>query len=903
MSHFAGLRRILRIHRPEDAGKTVDEELRFHFQMTVEELLEAGMDPAAARAEAERRFGDFDATREGLKALDRARTSRQRRGEWWGGVVQDLRYATRGLRLRPGFAAAVILTLGLGIGANATMFGIVDRLLLRPPAYLARPADVHLSYFAATYDGVERFQLHTSVPALRDVRRWTRSFDEIAGVSTMSWAVGSGEDAQELPVMSASAGFWRLFDARPALGRFFDAEEDSLPERSRVVVLGYGYWQSHFGSRRDVVGEELRLGRNVYTIIGVAPPAFAGLGLELPAAFIPLTAAAYGEAFGDGDRVATSYGYHWLLVVARRHPGVGLEAATADLTSAYQRSYEARRVEQPGMRPAEEARPHAVLGPVQRAGGPNGSDTARISLWLLGVAAVVLLIACANVGNLLLARTLGRRREIAVRLALGVSRARLLRQVLVESLLLALLGGVSGILLAQFGGGILGATLLKDVAWSSALTDGRILGLTVALALGAGLLTGVVPAWQAGRSDVAKDLKAGVREGTYHRSRFRTGMLVLQVGLSVVLLVGAGLFVRSLQRALSSPLGFDPEHVLYVELQMREVALDSVAGLQLRERLLAAASALPEVEHASRQVSVPFWQTWDEDLYVAGIDSVRKLGDFEIQGGTPDYFATMGTALIRGRGITASDRQGTELVMVASQSMAERLWPSDEAIGKCVRVGADTAPCTYVVGIAQDIKTGSLSEPTPVYYRPVDQIAPESGGLFVRVRGSAAAAAEGVRRALTPVMPGAAYLNVTPLDEVLGQERRAFALGATMFSVFGGLALLLAAVGLYSVISYGVLQRRHELGVRVALGAQVQDILGMVVGEGMRLTAFAVGLGLLLAWAAGRWVAPLLFETSPHDARIFGGVALALLLIALVATLIPARRAARVDPNTALRAD
>ena len=519
----------------------------------------------------------------------------------------------------------------------------------------------------------------------------------------------------------------------------------------------------------------------------------------------------------------------------------------------------------------------------------------------MGVAGVVLLIACANVGNLLLARTIGRRREIAVRLALGVSRARLLRQILVESLLLALLGGASGILLAQFGGGILGATLLSDVARSSALTDGRILGLTVALALVAGLLTGVVPAWQAGRSDVANALKAGVREGTYQRSGFRTGMLVLQVGLSVVLLVGAGLFVRSLQRALSSPLGFDPERVLYVNLQMREVALDSVEGLQLRERLLAAASALPEVEHASRQVTVPFWRTWDEDLFVAGIDSVHKLGRFEIQGVTSEYFATMGTALVRGRGIEESDRQGTQRVMVASQSMADR-GPGDEAIGKCVRVGADSAPCTYVVGIAQDIKTSSLSEPTPVYYRPVVQIAPESGGLFVRVRGPAAGAVEEVRRALSQVMPGASYVTVMPLDQ-MGRERRAFALGATMFTVFGGLALLLAAVGLYSVISYGVLQRRHELGVRVALGARVGDILGMVVGEGMRLATVAVALGLLVAWAAGRWVAPLLFETSPHDAGIFGGVAMALLLIALVASVIPARRAARVDPNVALRAD
>ncbi|MEZ4413499.1 MAG: ABC transporter permease [Gemmatimonadales bacterium] len=432
MSPFPGFRRMFRIHRPEDAAKMVDDELRFHFQMTIEALMAEGLDAAAARAEAERRFGDIDATREGLTALDRARTIGERRGEWWAGLVQDLRYALRGLRLRPGFAAAVTLTLGLGIGANATMFGIVDRLLLRPPAYLARPADVHLTYFARTFDGVERFQLHTSVPRLRDLQRWTRSFDEIAAYSSSPWAVGAGADAQELSVMSASANFWQLFDARPVLGRFFDAEDDSLPERSRVVVVGYGYWQSHLGGRRDVVGDELRLGRHVYTIIGVAPAGFAGLDLEVPAAFVPLTAGAYGEEFGGDTRAATSYGYGWLAVVVRRRPGVSIEAATADLSSAFVRSFEARRVEQPSL-PAEVVRPHAVLGPVQRAGGPNWFEHGQSVAVAAGCGRCRPAHRLRNVGNLLLARTIGRRREIAVRLALGVSRARLLRQILVEA--------------------------------------------------------------------------------------------------------------------------------------------------------------------------------------------------------------------------------------------------------------------------------------------------------------------------------------------------------------------------------------------------------------------------------------------------------------------------------------
>jgi predicted permease len=902
MNRIPGLRRLFRLERPEDVTETVEDELDFHFDTAVQELMASGMDARTARAEAERRFGDVGTVRERLRALDRGRIASERRAEWWGGLAQDVRYATRGLRLRPGFAVAIILTLGLGIGANAMMFGIVDQLMLRPPAYLDRPSDVHRVYFATSPEGVERVTPNTSIHRYHDMRDWTHSFDEVAAFWSSPLAVGVGQDAEELRVEGVSASFWRLFDVRPTAGRLFGGDEDSLPEASYVAVLTNQYWRSHFGGRVDVLGQQLRIGRHVYSIIGVAPPGFTGMDLRQVAVFVPLTAMT-GEAFNSTE-ASRSYGYNWIELVVRRRPEVSVAAAGADLTSAFVRSYQARQeLEGPSARTVQHDKPRAIAAPVLEMRGPDASSTARVTLWLVGVSAIVLIIACANVANLLLARTFGRRREIAVRLALGVSRGRLIRQLLTESVLLAGLGGLAAVGLAQLGGGLLRASLLQGVAWSSSVNDGRVLIVTAALALLAGVVTGLIPAWHAGRSDVAGSLKAGVREGTYQRSLARTVMLVVQAALSVVLLVGAGLFVRSLHRALSSRLGYDAEHVLYVEVEMREVTLDSSAAGQLRDRLLARVTALPMVEHAARQVTVPFWMDWEEDLFVAGIDSVGRLGQFEIQAGSPDYFATMGTRVLRGRGIEAADRHGSQRVMVVSQSMASRLWPGRDAIGQCVRVGSDTMPCTMVVGIAEDTKTGSLTESSLMHYRPIDQAAPDEGGLFVRVRGPASVQSESVRRALLPLMPGSAYVKVTPLAEIVGGPRRSLELGAMMFTLFGALALLVAAVGLYSVVSYGVAQRRHELGVRVALGAQIRDIIGMVVADGVRLTGVAVAAGLLVAWAAGRWIAPLLFETSPHDPLVLVGVAATLFGVSIAASMIPARRAARVDPASALRGE
>lgn len=866
-----------------------------------------GMSPDDARREAERRFGDVQHTRESLTSLDRERAGRERRTEWFGNAAQDIRYAARGLRKKPGFTLAVVLTLGLGIGANATMFGIVDQLLFRPPAQLPDPGAVNRIYLSRRDDGKDFTGSSMQYRRYEDLTNWTTSFSETAAFWNTKFAVGSGDASREMVVEAASASLWRLFGAKPVIGRFFANDEDRAPEGAPVAVLGYGFWQSKYGGRQDVLGAQLHLGRSELTIIGVAPKGFLGTSATPPAVFVPITRIAAEIDAGNrpGKRYFESYNMSWLEMIARRKPGVSVKAASADLTNAYLRSYAAHRAMSPSLTPAEIANPRGIAASVVKERGPRPGQDTKVATWLVGVAAIVLIIACANVGNLLLARALRRRREIAVRLALGISRGRLLAQLLTESVLLAMLGGVAGMMIAQWGGGILRASLLPKIEQTNSFGDPRILAFTAVATLVAGLLTGIAPALQAGRSDLAATLKAGAREGTYSRSPLRTGLLVMQGALSVVLLVGAGLFVRSLHNVKSVRLGYDVGKVLYVNPEMRGAKLAKPEKVQLRKRLLDAARGLREVAQASRTITVPFYMTMEDDIFVTGIDSVNKLGDFTEQVGSPEYFETMGTRIIRGRPFAAADRDGAPRVMVVSQSMAKVIWKGRDAIGQCVRIGADTMPCTTVIGISEDIKHGSLGADDQGlnYYLPIDQTGQDQGGLFVRTRGSAVAQTEIVRRSLQKLMPGDSYVNVTPLDEIVNPEMRPWQLGATMFAVFGGLALLVAAVGLYSVIAYNVAQRMHEMGVRVALGAQTRDVVRIVVVEGVRVAVVAVVIGVGVSLLAGRWVAPLLFETSARDPLVYAGVGSLLIIIALAASLVPGIRAARVDPSVALRAD
>ena len=909
MTRIPGLRRFFRLdadHRRVDVD--VDREIAFHFEMTMRDLMANGMSESDARREANRRFGDVATTRERLAAIDRARVDRQRRQDWWEALGQDLRYAIRGLRNKPAFTLGVVVTLALGIGANAAMFGIVDRLLLRPPAYLNDPARTHRLYFAQLVRGQEFAGSNISYKRFSEIASETRAFDKVGAFWNGSFAVGTGTDATEQTIGCVSASFFSLFGARPVIGRWFTPDEDKPPAGATVAVLGNAYWKSRYAGSRDVLGKRITVGRQVYTIIGVAPQGFSGTDLGEPAAFIPITAAV-GDLFGGGpltsDRWYTGHNMSWLELIAHRKPGVSLDAATSDLTSIYRRSYADWALRNKGVTPLTQARPHALVSSVLAQRGPNQSADSKVALWLGGVAAIVLLIACANVANLLLARALRRRREIALRVALGAGRGRLLLQLLTESLLLGLLGGVGGLVMAQWGSGLLRAAFDRQGEWwAGVFSDGRTLVFAGAIALGTGLVTGLAPALQSRRTDLTSSLKSGAREGTLHRSRLRTALVIVQGALSVVLLTGAGLFVRSLHNVNAVHLGYDADNIAYVELAMRGVKLDSAQRIALRQQIAERASAIPGVVSVTRMSTVPFYMSWSEDLFVTGVDSVSKLGDFLIQTGSANYFTTVGTRILRGRGFTKEDREGAPNVMVMSAAMANRIWPHADALGQCVRFRSDTVPCTTVVGIAEDVRTGSLTgEPGYQYYLPQMQAAPDGGGLFVRTRADARAQVETLRRELQRLMPGISYVSAKPFREILDPNYRPWQLGATMFTVFGVLALVLAAVGLYSVIAYAVAQRTQEMGVRVALGAQPGDVVRLVVGDGLRLAIVGIVIGTAIAVAASSVLTKLLVGVPPKDPVTLAVVTVTLVVVAVAASLIPALRASRIDPNVALRSE
>ncbi len=902
-------RRWLRaLFRSDAVDREMDDEIRLHIDLETEELIRIeGLSPEEARRRALVQFGGVERTRE---------AHREARGVTWiEHRVQDLRYALRSLGNRPGFSAAVVVTLALGIGANTAMFQVVDRMLFRPPAMMPEAGRVHRVYLRSTYRGKVLVRAPLTYARYVDLTRDTHSFSRTALFAERTMPVGTGADTRNMNVAPVSAGFFGMFEAPPALGRYFTAQEDAPPSGTPVAVLGHAFWLMRYGGAHDVLGKTLQMGSIRYTIVGVAPKGFVGLWPEAPpAAFVPATA--YGAEvgarfFGPDDRWWESYGFRWASMLAERKPGVDVEEADADLTQAFVRSYQAGLArDQNSLPPVALAKPSAIAASVLSDRGPNESSLAKVATWVGGVALIVWLIACVNVANLLLTRALQRRREIAVRLALGVSRARLAAQLLTESLLLAALGGVGGVALAQWGGGALRAIFLSggttaSTASGGVLDDPRTLVYAGVAAVAAGLLAGLAPLVRTRRADLTRDLRQGVREGTHQHSWLRGGLLVFQATLSVVLLVGAGLFVRSLANVQSVRLGYEPRHVAKVDLNMRGVQLDSAERVALLDRLRTAAAGIPGVTDVARQLTTPFWTMRNTDLHVEGIDSVSKLGEFDLNAVSPEYFATMGTRILRGRGIQRTDVAGGPRVMVVSQAMARTLWPQREALGQCVHVGSDTVQtCTTVVGVAENIQHDNLGhDPGLFYYLAAAQYLPAEGGLFLRTRGDASAVVERVRKALQAEMPGVSFVRVTPLSEIVGEQTRSWRAGATMFVVFGLLALVLAVIGLYSVISFNVGQRTHEIGVRVALGASQRRVARLVVGNGMKLAVAGIALGAVVALSVAGQVEPLLFQESARDPLVFATVALVLLVVAALASFLPARRAAQVDPVRALQTE
>jgi predicted permease len=889
------LRRLAYWLRLRSNQNDLTDELSFHREMIERDLVRSGLTADAAKVQARRTMGNETVMREASRAV------------WlWPALEalwQDAIYTLRDLRRHPTFTLGVTLTLALGIGANAAMFSLVDRLLFRPPARMIDPGTVHRVYLYRTSDGVER---ETGGQYVRnaDIARYSTAFSSTATYVLRQLAVGTGEATRVRNIAIVSASFFGFFDAPPLIGRYFTEAEDVPPTPAPVAVLSRTLWETQFGARRDIIGSTVAIDAVTYTVIGVAPGELVGLWpYEPPAAFIPVATYAASEGHSDW---ATTYGHAFgLSTIVRRKPDVTVVGATADLTNALRRSYQAQFTADGRELNLKELRPRAVAGPVLTERGPEPSSVARAAVWLSGVTVIVLLIACANVANLMLARTIRRRREIAVRVALGVSRVRLFGQLLTEGIVLAAIGGAGGLALAFWGSRVLRTTFLPDSDHVALFTDPRTLLFAGAVTLGVGVLTGLAPLAHLQRGTVTADLKSGAREGTYHRTALRSALLLTQSALCVVLLVAAGLFVRSLNHVRDVRLGFEADSVLLVELQMRDVRVDSAAMVALRLRLLQSTKEVPGVSHATLQESVPFAGMSSWPIFVSGIDSVSAFGEFDFNTVSSDYFATMGTRIVRGRGFENTDRENKQRVAVVGQSMAAVLWPGKDAVGQCFRFAADTSPCTYVVGVAEDIHSQSMdAEPKLFYYYlPAAQWRPHDGGLFVRARGDVRQVLEPLRQRLQADMPGSSFVTVTPLNEIVDLHRRSWMLGARVFTAFGVLALVLAAVGLYSVIAYNVAQRRHELGVRLALGAAKTGIVRLVVTESVRFALFGLVIGCVVSLAGRRWVAPLLFKESPRDPAVFAIVTLVLLFVAIAASWIPALRAAGVDPKTALQSD
>ena len=810
-------------------------------------------------------------------------------------MLQDLRYALRTLARSPGLSLAAVLTLGLGIGANTAMFGVVDRLFFRPPAHVVSPDRVARLYVTTTSPlwGTNTSPIGT-YPRYEDFRDRARSFAAVAAYGRGSLSFGLGPQAEPVTGRLVTASFFSVLGVRPELGRFFGADEDSVGRAAHVAVLSREFWVRRFGADRAVLGKTLQLGRNVYTVIGVTPQGFAGIDLEVPDLWLPLTAAA-PEVMGPA---ALGPNYFWLTgVVARLSPRVSPEQAATEATAIY-RSQFVQSGDSTGT---------VSLGSVHEAIGPLASRDAKLSVWLGAMCAIVLLIACANVANLLLARAVQRKREIAIRLALGASRRRLARQLLADSAVLGVLGGVAALLITLWIGPVLSASLLSDSTTRPGL-DTRVLLFATVAVLVTTMLAGFAPAYHASAPDLSSALKSGEREGTFQRSHTRTGLLVGQVALTLVLLTGAGLFVSSLRHVQGLRLGFDADRLIVASVDLQRLGYKHAAANALYEDMRERVKRLPGVSGASLAVGHPFGWAFAVTLFVPGLDSLPRApsGGPYFEAVTPDYFRTMGAAVRRGRALFPTDIAGAQRVAVVNETMARRYWPGQDPLGKCLKIISPAAPCTEVVGVVEDARLNSVTDEGAIqYFIPLAQADSVTSSpvtaLLVRTKGPADALVGAVRRTIQETAADFPYPSIDPMPRLFASQLRPWRLGSILLSLFGALGLVLAGVGLYGVHSYVVSQRTQEMGIRIALGAGRREILGLVMRQALRVTGWGLALGTAAALVVGRAIASLLYGVKPHDPLVLSVVMVILGAVAAVASYLPARRATNVDPMVALR--
>ena len=816
--------------------------------------------------------------------------------------LQDLRYAARGLRRDRGITAVVALTLTLGLAANTVMFGLVDQLLLQPPPGVENADGLRRVYFGTeTPDPSIAPANRSSFPIVSAIRDRVPAWESASVISRHDVTVDAGPDAREAAIELVNASYFTLLELRPAIGRFFTSAEDGARDAAAVVVLSHRFWARESGGRPDVVGASIRIDGKPFTIIGVAPVGFGGLSASAVDLWAP-PASLGRELLGNHWESPTWFNFS---LVGRL--GDATDAlVSAQATAALRHAQEAL-AQNENVRFAEGGT--AFVAPLHGLGDPNGpSDGATVSVWLLGVAAVVLLVAMANVANVLVARTLARRREIAVRLAMGVSRGRLCRQLLTESALLAVTAAGVALAVAYASGRYLQQVLLPDHLWSQHLVDVRSLGITLGLIAIVTFGAGLAPAYYALRTDLIHSLRTTSRTAAGGAGPLRTTLLIVQVTLSVLLLVGAGLFIRSLAAVRANDVGMDLDRLVLARIPARPNT--PVAELaRLHEEAVARLEALRGVERVSiTRGSSP--------MGISSASTVRREGEVIRGPGRsqpfyaavdPGYFATVGASVEQGRSFTAADLTRNPDVVVINRAFKDERWPNENPVGHCLYFGVAGGARTLIIGVVENIlQYDRVDTNSPHIYLPVTHAEMKDAvprGLLIRASTDAASLVPDVRRVLQSLEPDMPFVPVETLEALTAPQLQSWRLGSTMFLIFGGIALVIAAVGLYGAMAYAVSLRAPEIGIRLALGASRRHVAAQIARHGVASVAAGLALGLLMAAFSTRWLGDLLYETSPRDPLVFATVAIVLAAAGLTAAVVPVRRSAAVDPLSILRAE
>ena len=817
-------------------------------------------------------------------------------------LFQDIRYTFRVLGKKPGFAVVAILSLALGIGANVAVFSLVNSILFKPMP-VKEPDRLAALYMTETHS---RGPTGFSYPDYVDYGDDSEVFADLMGFTGIPLNLSAGGDQPELIWGELVTGnYFSGLGAEITVGRGFLPEEDRTPDSHPVAVISYSFWQRRFNSDPNIAGKTVKLNNHDFTIIGVAPFGFTGakfLGF-IPDAWVPLMM--HRQVMPDSEQLLTTRASRFLSLRGRLKEGVSLEQAEAAMNAR------ARQLEQAYPETNKNLTVNVVDGSTKVEPFLTATGVVPlVSSMMMGIVGFVLLIACANVANLLLARAAGRRREVAVRLALGASRARLIRQLLTESTILSLAGGALGLLMALWVGDLLMAYypvldfMTVEPAYDLSL-DWRVIGFSLAVSIVTGFIFGMAPALQASKPDLVPTLK-GEASGAGGRRRFALSnmLVVAQVALSLILLITAGLFIRSVQNAERIDPGFDTQNIMLSSVDLGLQGYTEAKGKDFYKRLIERVGALPGVESAAVAFPLPldaydYGTAIDIEGYQPPPDEGRVRVGYTIAG--PGYFQAMGTRLIDGRDFTERDSTDAPRVVVINETMARRYWPGQNAIGKRVRFGNQRNPFSEIVGVAQDGKYTTLGEaPTPYVFVPLGQN--YDGRMTLVVRGDRAAelmpAIRQEVRALDETLP---LFGAKTIQEFMTRSLSGAQFAAALVTLFGVLAMLLAAVGIYGVMNYSVSTRTREIGIRMALGADRVEVLKMILKQGMALAAIGVAIGLGLALVLTQMMASLLYGVSATDQITFIAISLLLAVVALAACYIPARRATKVDPMVALR--